>query len=90
MSANQELPDVQRKKTIFSHEISKVRGGVQENHTKKAPKRLLVAPSQKVASLISNSHILGSQPASEPAKRMTGLFYTRSVSLGKLGRLGEA
>ena len=51
---------------------------------KKSSQRLLVAPSQKITSFISNSpmYVLGSQPASQPAKRITASFYPRSAFLG--------
>ena len=89
VSKSRIIRSSEEENNCLTRNIQSTGRGPGKSH-KKAPKRLLVAPSQNVASLISNSHILGSQPASEPAKRMTGLFYTRSVSLGMLGRLGEA
>ena len=43
-------------------------------------KRLLVAPSPKVVSFVSNSQI--GKPASQPAKRRTCSFYPLFASLG--------
>ena len=50
----------------------------------KASKRLLVTQNHKVASLITISHIgkPASEPASQPAKLMTGFFYPCSAFLG--------